>query len=244
MAPLASARCSAPVSPRAVMPKKRILPCSFKRRAAGATASSTSPTPRRRSPVTRPIGLCRWKRSRRSSPSSLRLFSTERVSAPGTSVVSGSRHLVPTITCRRSARLERLADLISAVQRPHPVRVGIDGVDGAGKTMLADELVAPIQRRGRPVVRSSVDFFHRPRAQRYQRGRHSPEGYFLDSFDYGGLKAALLNPLGPAGSRRFCRRLFDHRINLPVDAVREQADAEAVLLFDGIFLHRPELLER
>ena len=144
---------------------------------------------------------------------------------------------------KRSELLERLADLITAVQRPHPVRVGIDGVDGAGKTMLADELVAPIQRRGRPVVRSSVDFFHRPRAQRYQRGRHSPEGYFLDSFDYGGLKAALLNPLGPAGSRRFCRRLFDHRTDLPVDAVEEQADAEAVLLFDGIFLHRPELLE-
>src|SRR5256885_2865283 len=134
---------------------------------------------------------------------------------------------------KRSELLERLADLISAVQRPHPVRVGIDGVDGAGKTMLADELVAPIQRRGRPVVRSSVDFFHRPRAQRYQRGRHSPEGYFLDSFDYGGLKAALLNPLGPAGSRLFCRRLFDHRTDLPVDAVEEQADAEAALLFGG-----------
>jgi len=115
---------------------------------------------------------------------------------------------------KRSELLERLADLITSVQRPHPVRVGIDGVDGAGKTMLADELVAPIQRRGRPVVRSSVDFFHRPRAQRYQRGRHSPEGYFLDSFDYGGLKAALLNPLGPAGSRRCYRRLFDHRPEL------------------------------
>jgi len=28
-----------------------------------------------------------------------------------------------------------------------------------------------------------------------------------------------------------------------VDAAEEQAGAEAVLLFDGIFLHRPELLE-
>jgi hypothetical protein len=55
--------------------------------------------------------------------------------------------------------------------------------------MLADERVAPIQRRGRLVVRSSVDFFHRPRAQRYQRGRHSPAGYFLDSFVYDSLKA-------------------------------------------------------
>ena len=52
MAPLASARWSAPVSPSAVTPKKRILPCSWRRRTAGTTASSTSATPRRRSLLT------------------------------------------------------------------------------------------------------------------------------------------------------------------------------------------------
>jgi hypothetical protein len=37
--------------------------------------------------------------------------------------------------------------MIAAVERPHPARVALDGVDGAGKTHLADELVGPLSRR-------------------------------------------------------------------------------------------------
>jgi hypothetical protein len=40
------------------------------------------------------------------------------------------------------------------------VRVAIDGVDGVGKTTLADELVAPLQLLGRDVIRASIDGFH------------------------------------------------------------------------------------
>jgi uridine kinase len=36
--------------------------------------------------------------------------------------------------------LNRLSDRISRATPPHPLRVGIDGPDGAGKTVLADEL--------------------------------------------------------------------------------------------------------
>jgi len=82
----------------------------------------------------------------------------------------------------RSTCIEQLATAIAAVQVTHPTRVAIDGVDGVGKTSLAEELVAPLARKGREVVRASVDGFHRPRAARYLRGRDSAEGYFLDSF--------------------------------------------------------------
>jgi len=35
-------------------------------------------------------------------------------------------------------------------------------------------------------------------------GRDSPVGFYLDSFDYAGLKKVLLDPLGPGGSRDNC----------------------------------------
>ena len=72
--------------------------------------------------------------------------------------------------------LEQLAGLIVAIGRPHPVRVAIDGVDAAGKTMLADELTPLIEARGRPAIRASADGFHNPRVIRYRRGADSPEG--------------------------------------------------------------------
>jgi hypothetical protein len=45
----------------------------------------------------------------------------------------------------------------------------------------------------------------------------------------------------PGGSGRFRRPVFDVDANSPLNASEEQAAPEAILLFDGIFLHRPEL---
>jgi uridine kinase len=136
---------------------------------------------------------------------------------------------------------DELARRIAAVARPHPVRVAIDGVDGAGKTRLADDLVAPLRALGRPVVRASMDGFHQPRALRYRRGKDSPEGFFRDSFDPDRVVAVLLEPLGPGGSRRFVRAVFDWRTDSEVAVAPEVAPPDAVLLLDGIFLHQPRL---
>jgi uridine kinase len=134
-----------------------------------------------------------------------------------------------------------LASRISRVRCPHPVRVAIDGVDAAGKTTLADELVAPLERAGRVVIRASIDGFHNPSTVRYLRGRSSPEGYFRDSFNHAQLVETLLAPLGPSGGRRYRRAIFDFHLDQPVEAPVEEASPDAVLLFDGVFLLRPEL---
>jgi uridine kinase len=141
----------------------------------------------------------------------------------------------------RTAVIELLAEHIAGLTRPHPVRAAIDGVDGVGKTTLANELVEPIRRRGRPVIRASIDGFHNPRAVRYRRGRTSPEGYFRDSFNYAAFVGTLLEPLGPAGRLRYRRAVFDYRTDSEVTLPFETAEADAVLLVDGVFLLRPEL---
>ena len=141
----------------------------------------------------------------------------------------------------RAACIEELAAAVAALTLGHPTRLAIDGVDGVGKTTLANEIVEPLVRMGRQVVRASIDGFHRPRDVRYQRGADSAEGYFLDSFDYGALRSELLDPLGPGGSRRFRRAVFDHRSNQRVDVSPETVTADAILVFDGVFLQRPEL---
>lgn len=142
---------------------------------------------------------------------------------------------------KRSQLLDYLADRIIEIKRPHPVRVGIDGPDAAGKTTLAEELVAPLQERGRPVIRASIDGFHNPARTRYARGRASPEGYYYDSFNYRALAEFLLTPLGPSGSRDFRAAVFDYRIDSDVPIVTRVAEENAILLFDGVFLLRPEL---
>ncbi|HEU5349090.1 MAG TPA: hypothetical protein VFU63_10815 [Ktedonobacterales bacterium] len=142
---------------------------------------------------------------------------------------------------KRHEMLRILAERIAALPRAHPVRVAVDGIDAAGKTTLADELALALQSRGRPVIRASVDDFQRPRSERYQRGPTSPDGYYLDAFDYPALKEALLLPLGPAGSRTYRRAVLDLRTDHPLSAPEEVAPGDAVLILDGVFLLRAEL---
>lgn len=137
--------------------------------------------------------------------------------------------------------IEVVAREILAARTDGITRVAVDGVDGAGKTTFADALAPVLEQSGRQIIRASVDGFHRPRAQRYARGPESAEGYFLDSYDHVALRERLLGPLGPGGSRRFRRAAFDWRTDRPVDAPVEQAEPDAILVLDGIFLHRDEL---
>lgn len=122
------------------------------------------------------------------------------------------------------------------------MRVGINGIDAAGKTTLADELEPLIKARGRPVIRATIDGFHNPRAVRYARGPLSPQGYFQDSFNLQALIGSLLAPLGPDGDGRYRSAVFDYRVDGRVQLESQQALPGAILLFDGIFLGRPELV--
>jgi uridine kinase len=144
---------------------------------------------------------------------------------------------------QRAALIVEIANEILRVQSPFVTRVGVDGVDGAGKTRFADDLARTLETLGAKVIRASVDGFHNPREMRYRRGRLSPEGFYLNSYDYANLKRVLLDPLSPGGCGRYSTAVFDHRSNLPVAAHLVQANAGEVLIFDGIFLHRPQLRE-
>jgi uridine kinase len=137
--------------------------------------------------------------------------------------------------------LTRVAELVPAATGDDCVRVGIDGVDGSGKTVFADELADALRSIGRPGVRISVDDFHNVRAVRYRRGRSSPEGFWLDSFDYSRLRRDVLEPLGPGGSRSYRRAAHDLASDLVLRPADEHAPARAVLVMDGLFLHRDEL---
>jgi uridine kinase len=147
-------------------------------------------------------------------------------------------------TGTRGQLLERLALAAESVRCPHPARIAIDGPDAAGKTTLADELAVILRARGREVIRASVDGFHLPRAQRYRRGQYSAEGCYHDTFDYDGLRQALLDPLGPHGDLRFRPAIFDHRTDTALSLPTATASEDAVLLFDGVFLLRPEVIDQ
>jgi uridine kinase len=111
--------------------------------------------------------------------------------------------------------LEELGDALAAVHASDRLtRIGIDGADAAGKTVLAEEVAQLLTTRGRPCIRVSVDYFERPPGEGYARGDRSPEGYYLDAFDVERFRLHVLSIDGPS---------------------------PLVIVADGVFLQRPEL---
>jgi len=143
----------------------------------------------------------------------------------------------------RSHVLKELAARIELISDGRPIRVAIDGRTASGKTTFADALAATVADLGRPTIRSSIDGFHRPKAERYARGRHSPEGYYFDARDLPAIRRLLLDPLGPDGSRVYRTASFDLEADCPIEYPPSVAPLEAVLIVDGTFLQRPELLD-
>lgn len=141
----------------------------------------------------------------------------------------------------RTRVLGRVAGCVPVGRGDDCVRLGVDGADGAGKTVFADELADVLRALGRQVVRVSLDDFHHPRAVRYRRGRTSPEGCWLDKYDYARLHADVLEPLGPGGTRRYRPVAHDLVTDEVVESPVRLAPPAAVVVVDGLFLHRDEL---
>lgn len=141
----------------------------------------------------------------------------------------------------RAALVAQLADRVRTAVARREAPVGIDGVDGAGKTVLAEEVVARLNAEGVPAWRVSLDGFHRPRAERYRQGRDSPSGFYEDTYDLDEFTRAVLRPLAPGGTRRVRTAAFDHVRDRPVDGDRVEVPPDGVVVVDGMFLHRPDL---
>lgn len=130
-----------------------------------------------------------------------------------------------------------VAETHELASRRDRLAIGVDGPDAAGKSTFSDRLAASLDLA---VVRASLDDFQHPREERYRRGRFSPEGYYLDSFDQPAARRVLLDPfLAGAGTVRTAT--FDYRSDMAVEDATAAVPQRAVLIVDGMFLLRREL---
>jgi uridine kinase len=146
----------------------------------------------------------------------------------------------PPAPRRRAAVLDELVAALLAVRPGERAAVGLDGVDGAGKTVLGRELAALLAPH-REVHRVSVDGFHRPAALRYARGR-TPETFYRDQYDHDAIRARLVGAF--RAGRPWLPAQYDVEQEVALDLPLEPAPgSDALLVVDGIFLHRPELVD-
>ena len=132
--------------------------------------------------------------------------------------------------------LAETVDAIQSLEAPHPLRIGIDGASASGKTTFANQLVEPLRKLGRQVIRTSIDAFHHPPEIRYRQGKDSPVGYVEDSFDKAAVIENALHPLGPNGDLNYRESLFDFVSNRKTQAKIKKSIPESILIFEGVIL--------
>lgn len=143
----------------------------------------------------------------------------------------------PVVTAERDAVLAVVAERVG--HSSGRTLVGIDGRSGAGKSTFADELATRIRSQGRETLRSTTDSFHRPRSERMRRGPTSATGYYEDSHQLDVIVDELLDPF-TKGAHVVRVSAFDEPSDSPIDE-KAVVGRDTVLIFDGLFLQRPEL---
>lgn len=137
--------------------------------------------------------------------------------------------------------MSSLADEICALGDGR-LRIAIDGLTAAGKSIFGNELAEQLRGRGRPTLRASLDDFKKPWRDALKKGydRTSGEGYYRNAHDFASVRRLLLEPAGVSGDGRVVLCAFDPLTGADCRGIVVEAPSDSVLVVDGVFALRPE----
>jgi uridine kinase len=122
-----------------------------------------------------------------------------------------------------------------------PLVCGINGIDASGKTLFAMGLAAELKKLKRAVTVVNVDDFHNPKSVRYAN-TNLAHAYYYDSFSYAELIDKVLTPFRTYGHVDVTLMLLDLESDTFTAKRTYVASPGTVLLLEGVFLFRPELI--
>jgi uridine kinase len=128
----------------------------------------------------------------------------------------------------RSALVQRLTDL--RAEKNRAISVGISGIDCAGKSTLAEDLLGELD----PALVVSGDEFTRPTSERYAEPDEGL-GYYRNSFDYAWVYDTLLPAVRSGFAGELVARVSDWE-NDGWQEARFVVEPGAVVIVEGCFL--------
>jgi len=142
---------------------------------------------------------------------------------------------------RRLPVFERvLNDIKRKKQKDKAFVIGINGIDGSGKTKFAEALEKFLISQNYETQAIHLDDFHNPRETRYA-GENQVENYYNKSFNISLVIEKLLAPLRKKSSFSTRLTVLDWHTD-KYDIEREYSFYQnTIVIFEGVFLFRKEL---
>ena len=142
---------------------------------------------------------------------------------------------------RRRPVFERILNDIKRKKRKDKAFIiGINGIDGSGKTIFAEGLEKFLISRNYQTQAIHLDDFHHPMALRYA-GENQADNYYNRSFNVSLIVEKLLAPLRQKSAFSTRLTLLDWRTD-KYEVEREYSiNQNAIVIFEGVFLFRKGL---
>lgn len=121
--------------------------------------------------------------------------------------------------------------------------IGISGIDASGKTAFTRALAEALGQDGYKVQMIHLDDFHHPAEIRRSNSVPPAQAYYTRTFDYPRVIKELLQPIQsglPLTKELLCLDLEKDTFCL---IRRYEIDRNTIVLMEGVFLFRPELLD-
>lgn len=132
-----------------------------------------------------------------------------------------------------------MRQLISLIQEKNARIIGIDGLGGAGKSTVSEQIAHLLRAQGHSVTLLHIDDFIHPRAVRYREDVPAWQCYYDLQWKYEPL-LELLDSVRRNGAFRGTLMLYDKENDgyLPAEIEIPQ---DGIVIVEGVFLQRPEL---
>lgn len=132
-----------------------------------------------------------------------------------------------------------MRQLISLIQEKNARIIGIDGLGGAGKSTVSEQIADLLRAQGHSVTLLHIDDFIHPRAVRYREDVPAWQCYYDLQWKYEPL-LELLDSVRRNGAFRGTLLLYDKENDGYVPTETEILK-DGIVIVEGVFLQRPEL---
>jgi HAD superfamily hydrolase (TIGR01549 family) len=118
--------------------------------------------------------------------------------------------------------------------------IGVNGIDGAGKTQFTEALEVFLKTQGELTQLIHLDDFHNPKAIRYA-GSDQADNYYNRSFNIGLVIDKLLSPMQKKQSISLKLKTLDLQTDKYTNERKYIIKPSTIVIFEGVFLFRKEL---
>jgi phosphoglycolate phosphatase-like HAD superfamily hydrolase/uridine kinase len=118
--------------------------------------------------------------------------------------------------------------------------IGINGIDGAGKTEFAEALEKYLKANGYQTQLIHLDDFHNPRTIRYS-GSDQADNYYNKSFNIRLIVDKLLSPIKGKKPLTLSLKVLNPDTDKYEAERKYYVNQDTIVIFEGVFLFRKEL---